>query len=64
MKDLFSKAGFFPEVQNVSHWKNLPLKRKRLAKPFKDIPPDELLIRGFDVVLAKEELNVPNLKAI
>lgn len=51
MISLFEDAGFSVEVDDVRRWDELPTKRKALAKPFRDIPDDELRVSGFSVLL-------------
>jgi SAM-dependent methyltransferase len=51
MLQAFKDAGFRVEVQNVDRWSELPIARKKLSPPFREMPVEELLVKGFDVVL-------------
>lgn len=47
----FSDAGFKVEVLKTDRWDALPTPRPALAKPFAQLPDDELRVHGFDVIL-------------
>lgn len=47
----FRRAGFTVETVEPQRWPALPTPRHRLAPPFRDLPENELLVRGFDVTL-------------
>jgi SAM-dependent methyltransferase len=47
----FRRAGFVVEHVEPTRWAALPTPRRRLAAPFRDLPDEDLLVRGFDVVL-------------
>lgn len=49
--DRFEHAGFAVETVEVDRWSELPTPRRSLAAPFRDLPDEDLLVRGFDVVL-------------
>lgn len=51
MLQLFEQAGFTIEIRDVRRWSKLPTPRRNLAKAFRALPEDELLVTGFDVVL-------------
>jgi hypothetical protein len=51
MVRIFRQAGFVAEVHNVERWSDIPIARKTLAPPFRDMPLEELTVKGFDVVL-------------
>jgi hypothetical protein len=51
MLRIFREAGFRVEVQNVERWSELPMARRKLAPEYRGMPTEELLIKGFDVVL-------------
>jgi SAM-dependent methyltransferase len=51
MLKLMESAGFIADVVNVDRWKTLPTPRNKLAPEFRSLPDDDLLVRGFDVVL-------------
>ncbi len=51
MLDLFRKAGFNVEVVQEERWDRLPTPRGKLAPPFRELPDDELSVRGFHVLL-------------
>jgi hypothetical protein len=46
----FDDAGFDVEVVATDRWEAPPTPRAALAAPFRDLPDDELLISGFDLV--------------
>jgi hypothetical protein len=49
----FKDAGFESETVQLDRWDELPTPRRRMDTAFRDMPDDELLVRGFDVVLRK-----------
>lgn len=49
--DRFRRAGFTVETVEAQRWPSLPTPRHRLAAPFRDMPDEDLLVRGFDVTL-------------
>ncbi len=49
--DRFRRAGFAIETVETERWTALPTARRSLSPRFRDPPDDELLVRGFDVVL-------------
>ena len=51
MIELFERAGFVLEAEQVDRWPDLPTPRRKLAEPFRILPHDELRISGFQVVL-------------
>lgn len=51
MVSFFEQAGFKADLLEVRQWKELPIKRSRLADKFKNIPDQTLNIAGFDVLL-------------
>lgn len=51
MLTIFKEAGFCVEVVHIDRWERLPTPRKHLAKEFRYLPDEELLISGFDVLL-------------
>jgi SAM-dependent methyltransferase len=51
MLDAFRRAGFDPHVDSVRRWESLPTRHRALAAEFKTLPPAELLVEGFNVVL-------------
>lgn len=48
---LFLSAGFEVIITRKTAWEKLPIKRTALAKEFKHMPDEELLISGFDILL-------------
>jgi len=44
-------AGFDVDVIDVSRWDKLPTPRNKLSREFQSLPDDDLLVKGFDVVL-------------
>jgi SAM-dependent methyltransferase len=53
MLDCMRSAGFDVDVINVVRWDKLPTPRRKLAREFRSIPDDDLLVSGFDVVLRR-----------
>jgi hypothetical protein len=51
MLQLFREAGFRVDVHNVDRWIDLPIPRKKLSPPYREMPDQELAVKGFDVVL-------------
>lgn len=51
MLEIFLQAGFSAEVSNIQRWETLPIERARMAKPFRDIPDQQLNVSGFNVLL-------------
>ncbi len=47
----FESAGFAIEVVGMDRWEALPTPRGKLAKPYRDLPEEELLVSGFHVLL-------------
>lgn len=47
----FDQAGFTVALGPVSRFAALPTPKRAMARPFRDLDDDELLIKGFDVVL-------------
>jgi SAM-dependent methyltransferase len=48
---LFTAAGFKVEIVHVDRWPKLPTARDAMAPEFRDLPDDDLLVQGFDVLL-------------
>lgn len=51
MLALFEKCGFSVEESRVDKWDRLPIARQKLSRSFRDLPEDDLLVSGFDVIL-------------
>jgi SAM-dependent methyltransferase len=47
---MFEDARFRPDVQGVRQWPAVPLPRRKLAPPFRDLADEELRVSQFDVV--------------
>ena len=45
------RAGFEVELDEVNRWNGLPVRRKALARPYRDMPDDELLTKTIRVIL-------------
>jgi hypothetical protein len=58
MLTMFQKAGFNVEVVKVKRWNQLPTARWKLDPQFRKMPDEELLIRGFAVILTPALSNV------
>jgi SAM-dependent methyltransferase len=48
---IFESVGFAVEVVVTDHWERLPTPRHALAREFQDVGLDDLLVKGFQVVL-------------
>jgi SAM-dependent methyltransferase len=51
LMDSFRRAGFEPEPSEVNRWDRLPLPRNSLARRYRGLPDDDLLIATARVVL-------------
>jgi len=51
MLNQFKMAGFNSQVLKVERWRQMPLSHGKMAKEFRNLSEDDLLISGFDVVL-------------
>ncbi len=51
MLGIFRRAGFSAEIRGVERWPALPTPRSALAPEFQELPEDDLLVSGFDVLL-------------
>jgi SAM-dependent methyltransferase len=51
MIDIFRLAGFQCDTPRVVRWAKPPIRKSRLAAPFRDLSDDELCVSGFDLVL-------------
>lgn len=54
MLALFREAGFAVEVTRTQRWDTPPLSRHKLAREFRGLSDDDLLVREFDVLLRPE----------
>ncbi len=50
----FERAGFQCEVTRIIRWDSPPNARRVLDQEFRNLPDEDLLVRGFDVVLRPE----------
>jgi hypothetical protein len=48
---LCEQAGFESEVSELNQWPALPVSRKRLARPYRDMPDDELRTATIRIIL-------------
>jgi len=53
IQKIFQNAGFHCKITRATRWNKLPIKRNMLDVHFKDIPDDDLLVSGFDMVLLR-----------
>jgi hypothetical protein len=53
MLRIFSDAGFLYSISKVSCWDKLPTPVDKLHISFREIPLEDLLVSGFDIVLTK-----------
>lgn len=51
MVALFEQAGFDCNVPRIVNWDRLPTPRARMNKLFRSLPDENLLVKGFDLVL-------------
>ena len=51
MMELFKKAGFAVELVKCDKWPSVPIARSKLNEEFSTFPDDDLLVKGFDVIL-------------
>jgi SAM-dependent methyltransferase len=52
MEKLFREAGFCIELKGRELWPNgLPTRQRSMALPFKEMPPDELIVMGVHAIL-------------
>lgn len=51
MMALFNQAGFNASVSGIKRWPSLSTPRNKLAKEFRSLSDEDLLISQFDVVL-------------
>jgi SAM-dependent methyltransferase len=51
MLDVFRRAGFAVEAAGGDRWPHLPVRRRSLARAFRDLPDDDLLTMTLRVVL-------------
>lgn len=49
----FERTGFSVEIVNIDRWQKLPVPREKMSPVFSELPEEELLISGFDVILRK-----------
>ena len=57
MVALFEQAGFACNVPRIVNWDQLPTPRARMDKLFRSLPDENLLVKGFDLVLTHRGLN-------
>ncbi|MGZ8941568.1 MAG: class I SAM-dependent methyltransferase [Methylobacter sp.] len=51
MVTLFQQADFECQLPLVIRWNRLPISRSALAEIYRELPDDDLLVSGFDVIL-------------
>jgi hypothetical protein len=54
---MFSSSGFCVETPRIERWNEIPTARRSLDAEFKNIPSDDLLVSGFDMVLKLNKNN-------
>lgn len=57
MIELFEQAGFACNVPCIINWDRLPTPRARMDKLFRSLSDENLLVKGFDLVLTHQGLN-------
>lgn len=55
MIGILGNAGFECTLPRVVRWQALPTARSKMAEPFRQLPEDDLLVSGFDVVLQRRD---------
>ena len=53
MVGIFEQAGFTCTLPRVVSWEQLPTPREKLDLAFRQLPDDDLLVSGFDIILKK-----------
>ena len=43
----FQDAGFDTKIVSANYWKASPIRRRTLAREFRDLPDEELLVKDF-----------------
>src|SRR5262249_14278066 len=52
MNEIFRRAGFHIELKSTDLWQNgLPTPQRRMARPFRNMAPEDLRVKGAHVVL-------------
>lgn len=51
MRSMFEHHGFQCEILSIDRWDSLPTPRRAMIPRFRDLPEDDLRVRGFDVRL-------------
>ncbi len=52
MKRIFEESGFEVQVKNLDHWPHgLPTSQSSMTVPFRDMPAEELMVKGAHVLL-------------
>jgi SAM-dependent methyltransferase len=54
MVALFKNAGFDCQTSQIIKWNKLPLARAKMSGQFRDLPEENLLVSGFDMVLRRK----------
>ena len=57
MVALFNQAGFVCSVPRIMRWDQLPTPRARMDRLFRSLPDEDLLVKGFDLVLTHQVLS-------
>jgi len=48
---MFDEAGFEKELVSVRRWDKLPMQKSKLARSFRTLSDDELMVSGFEIIL-------------
>jgi len=51
---LFEQAGFVCNVPRIINWDQLPTPRAKMDRSFRSLPDEDLLVKGFDLVLTHQ----------
>jgi len=54
MVALFEQAGFVCNVPRIINWDQLPTPRAKMDRSFRSLPDEDLLVKGFDLVLTHQ----------
>jgi SAM-dependent methyltransferase len=51
MMTSFKNSGFSCDLPRIARWAKLPLSRRKMDESFQELPDEDLLVSGFDVVM-------------
>jgi hypothetical protein len=59
MIDMFRDVGFSVEIVSVDRWSVLPVPKQNMSERFQRFSDDDLLVRGFEVILSRPGGELP-----